>query len=327
MFKQMLSVVVAGEPVVDAAAAGLLDVVGLGNGRYLPEPIDGSRSQQRRFDEPAVDGLSDDANLPTPDRQCKGPHLHHGHPAQPARGVQLRLLSVRRLSSAACAALGVALLAACSTGGDDHPEQAAGAEGSSPTSMGERTPMSVEEFDYEDYLEILQRASGVENPPETQIMRVVAPEEQPGVWQACMTEAGYAVSVTFDGGLTPPQDLPDDQWDGYDLADYTCHAQYPVDQTMYRTFGEEQIEATYAYYVDVLTPCLEERGFTVSEPATWEAFRSSWTSDGQGGFHASDASWFPYDSVDAGAISVEELESLNQACPQAPPAELLYSDG
>lgn len=233
---------------------------------------------------------------------------------------------VRRLRIAACAGLSIALLVGCSTGGGD-PEGAAGEEGSSAVPSGERTPVSVEEFDYEGYLEILQRASGMEESPETQIVRVIAPEEQPEVWQACMTEAGYSVSVTFDGGLTPPQDLPDDQWDAYDVADYICHAQFPVDLTMYRTFGGEQIEATYAYYVDVLTVCLQERGITVAEPPTWEAFRPSWISDGQGGFYASDVSWFPYDSVDVEAMSAEEWESLNQECPQTPPAELLYHDG
>ena len=235
--------------------------------------------------------------------------------AQSERNLRLRPFPVRYLSSAVCLAFSLCLLSACSWGG------------SPGSASGSRTPMAIEEFDYEGYLKILQEASGIDDPPETEIIRVIVPEEQPEVWQACMTEAGFVVSTTPDGGLAPPQDLPDEQRAAYSVADYVCHAKYPVDAAMFRSFGEEQIRATFDYYVDVLTPCLEEHGITVGPPSSWATFRSSWISDGRGGFHASEATWFPYTWVDAEAVSDEQWEELNRECPQPPPTDLLFSDG
>ncbi len=192
-----------------------------------------------------------------------------------------------------------------------------------PEPVGDSAPVSAEEFDYDAHLVALREATQVEDPPSTEIVRVIAPDEQPEVWQACMQEAGYEVSVTSDGGLTPPQDLPDDQWGAYDLANYICHAQYPVDQSLVPQFGTEQVDVLYGYYVEELVPCLQERGFEVDEPPTIETFRASWVS-GDEGLHASESTWFPYTAVDAAEISMDEWEAVNAACPQSPSHEVLF---
>lgn len=212
----------------------------------------------------------------------------------------------------------LALVGACAATSAEAPGP------QSATSAASREPVARDDFDYDAYLEILREAAQLPDPPPTTLVRVIAPEDQPEVWQSCMQEAGYEVTVTSDGGLVPPANLPADQQDVYEVADYTCHAQYPVDQSLFRTFGEDQLAATYAYYVGVLVPCLRERGVDVTEPPTWESFRTSWLSDGQGGFYASDESWVPYDAVDPAVMSAEEWESLTTSCPQAVPFEKLY---
>jgi hypothetical protein len=212
-------------------------------------------------------------------------------------------------------ALASLLMVACSTDGGDDPAEASPHE--------ERAPVLAEEFDYEGYLETLQQASRIENPPETEIVRVLAPEEQGEVWQDCMREAGYEVSVTSDGGLVPASNLPVDQRDAYELADYTCHAQYPVDESLYPQFGDAQVEVLYRYYVDEQLPCLEDEGLEVGEPPTFETFRESWVSSGSG-LHATEGTWHPYGVIDLALLSDDEWEALNVACPQSPSNDVLF---
>lgn len=223
-------------------------------------------------------------------------------------------------------AVGVCVLYSVTACSGIEPAEGGGSPAGDGTSSAGRTPVSADQFDYDAYLTILRAASGIEDPPETQIVRVLAPEEQPAVWEACMVEAGWQVSVTSDGGLVPPADLPEDQASVYAVADYTCHAQYPVDPALFRSFGEQQIEATYEYYVEELVPCLLKRGHRVEEPPTWASFRSSWVADGRGGFFASEGSWFPYDAVDPASLRDEEWQTLTEECPQSPPAETLFAD-
>lgn len=59
--------------------------------------------------------------------------------------------------------------------------------------------VSEDEFDYEEYLADLRQMIRIDDPPETEIVRIIAPDERAQVWEECMTEAGWAVSTTFDG--------------------------------------------------------------------------------------------------------------------------------
>jgi hypothetical protein len=176
-----------------------------------------------------------------------------------------------------------------------------------------RTPVSNEDFDYEAHLDALRKASGIKDPPETGLVRVIAPDELGDVWSNCMQEQGFAVRVTFDGGLAAPQGLSPEQSEAYQLADYLCFAQYPVDQSMYQQFGNEQVEILYRYYVKELVPCLEGRGISVASAPSEVVFRENFP-----------AVWTPYDSVDTSSLSEGGWEALNKACPQSPSDEVLW---
>lgn len=250
---------------------------------------------------------------------------------------------MRRLGFASLAAL-IAVVGGCTArnseglageggGGDRQPTALAAPTagvlereaGSTSLSPFERVPRSNDEFDHDEYLEILQAAAGIEDPPQVDLVRVIAPEDQPSVWKECMTTAGFAVSVTSDGGLVAPSNLPADQVSEYERADYVCHAQYPVVATMFRPYGEHQVKATYEYAVGVLVPCLEEHDFEIEQPPTWEAYRSSWVPDQTGGLIASASTWDPYASIDP-ATSGVDWESLLGECPQSPPTSALFPD-
>jgi hypothetical protein len=186
----------------------------------------------------------------------------------------------------------------------------------SPEPTYRTSPIPAQEFDYEAYLEVLRRASGIENPPQTSLIRVIAPDELNTVWSDCMREAGFDVRITFDGGQGPPEDLPAEQAEAYKLADYVCYAQYPVDQSMYRPYGEEQYRILYDYYTGVLIPCLEREGWAVPPAPTYEVFRDSFDTD----------QWTPYDAVDVASLSMEQWEALARTCPQSPSDEVLFGE-
>lgn len=168
-------------------------------------------------------------------------------------------------------------------------------------------------FNYEEYLELLQEASQIKDPPPTTMVRMIAANELNIVWSDCMHEQGFNVSITFDGGQTPPADLPDSQGEAYVLANYVCYAKYPVDQSTY-VFGDEQIRIVYKYYVESLVPCLEANGYPVEDVPSEATFRSTFQS----------TPWTPYSVVDAAKLSDGAWEALNKSCPQQPSDDILY---
>lgn len=141
--------------------------------------------------------------------------------------------------------------------------------------------------------------------------------------QECMAEAGHEMLVSFDGGMGPSPDMPADQSDAWELAFYICVAQYPVDQTLFKQYGREQVDLLYAYYVDELVPCLTREGYENPEIPSLETFRASWI-DTDSGVAVTDTTWGPYDVVDIGAQN--NWEALNLKCPQGPSDEYLFPE-
>ncbi|USQ77042.1 hypothetical protein NF557_03745 [Ornithinimicrobium cryptoxanthini] len=219
------------------------------------------------------------------------------------------------------------LLGGCSSSANEPDDNTTAVTSEAPGARATGSPVPEVEFDYQEYLAVLQRASNVADPPTTDLVRVIAPRDQSQVWLDCMQEAGWDVSITADGGMSPPPNLPEDQWPAFDVSDYVCHAQYPVDQSLVDAYGIEQVDLLYGYYVEDLAQCLEERDHEVPDPPSLETFRASWKADGTGALHASETTWYPYLGVDAAGLSVDEWEQLNESCPQSPPRDVLYPSG
>lgn len=222
-------------------------------------------------------------------------------------------------------ALSLISLCGCSTGlsREDAQTADAGHDSSERSAAGSVVP-ATEDFDYEGYLSTLQQAVRIDDPPETDLIRVIAPDEQAQIWEECMIDAGWEVSTTFDGGLTPPENMSEDQWPAYNVSDYLCLAQYPVDDSLVNHYGSKQVDLLYEYYVTDLMPCLQGRGFDVTQPPSLEAFRASWVQYGTESYHAGETTWFPYGGVDAGVMAMDDWEQLNASCPQEPPHDYLF---
>lgn len=226
---------------------------------------------------------------------------------------------------AACLAVFASLTVGCvasSPGGGSQAAAPAGSDYAAGTSdggsaAGGNTPTT--EFDYQAYLRRLEEASGIKDPPHTKMIRLVSADEQLAVLKDCLAEAGFQVTVTFDGGLEPPRDLPSSQVVAYQRAEYVCYAEYPVDPSTFPPpLNETEIEILYDYYVNDLMPCLEDHGYDVPSPPPMDAFKDE--------FATGQDLWFPYDSVPAFSLTDEKWEEINRDCPQAPSDEVLYSD-
>ncbi|MDR1355215.1 MAG: hypothetical protein LBJ43_02945 [Propionibacteriaceae bacterium] len=236
------------------------------------------------------------------------------------RNISVRCLRLSRYAVLlVAAALCAAMLGGCSNQGD---------VATPPKSTGSVSSQE-EEFDYGGFLKELQTMyfGLLTEFPKVQVVRFVAPAERPEAWKECMLAAGWAVYLTFDSGMAPPDDLPSDQLSAYYLDEYVCFAQFPIPPWLVQVFGGDQIRVVFDYYVNVLIPCLAERNIRVAEPPTWEVFRDSWVSDGSGGFSAGSDAWFPYGSVKASTYSETAWEELNIACPQNPSNEILWPNG
>lgn len=150
---------------------------------------------------------------------------------------------------------------------------------------------------------------GVANPPATDLVRWVTPEEARDAWVDCLTEAGFTVA---------PEGVADIDLGTADAESvWICKARYTLDPRVTRQLGSGELSIVYRYFVDVQVPCLEERGFAIEEAEPEVQFKPHYYSD-----HP----WVPYDSVPVDSLSVEELAELIAACPVNPPFEELYGE-
>ena len=208
----------------------------------------------------------------------------------------------RALSGAASGLLVAVVLTGCAWGSVGHQREAA------PVISPHKA------FDYDEYLVVLQQASGITDPPPTTMVRLISVNELNTVWSDCMHEQGYNVFVTFDGAQAAPVDLPESQYEAYELANYICYARYPVDESTTPVFGDEQVDILYSYYVDHLVPCLEANGYPIEYVPSKATFRATFESE----------PWAPYGAVDVARLSDNAWQSLNESCPQHPPDDILY---
>ena len=129
----------------------------------------------------------------------------------------------RRRAGIAAVTLGVAVLGAgipvgaALFGGSPGGEGVAASAGGPAPAAAEPTTPSVAE----------QRASlaaqfGIPNPPEVPVLQLVTPQQRGPLVQACMTGRGYPLGQ--DSYRVPVEETA-----GFRLAQYVCHASYPID--------------------------------------------------------------------------------------------------
>lgn len=108
---------------------------------------------------------------------------------------------------------------------------------------------------------------------------------------------------SVDSGLLTVQ--PEES---YLVANYECHAQYPIDPSELAPLDEREVESLYAYFTLELGPCLERNGVAVSRPPSLTVFSENLNTS---------AAWSPYRSVPSDGST--DVSDLLRRCPQLPP--------
>jgi len=90
----------------------------------------------------------------------------------------------------------------------------------------------------------------------------------------------------------------------FDVASYVCAAKYFVKPSPPPTAPE--LDYTYTYLIEFLTPCLEAHGQTVPTPISREAFVSEYPNQ----------HWYPGPKGDA-----PDRETILKECPLRPPGD------
>ncbi|UOE42822.1 hypothetical protein [Agromyces larvae] len=121
-----------------------------------------------------------------------------------------------------------------------------------------------------------------------------------------MATHGFTVTVGSDGGLASG-DLPSAQAATYNLALFTCEASYPLDPKYNAPLNESQRRFLYDYLSNELVDCLEEEGFDIGSPPSWQQFTESL--DGE-------SMWSPFNELSG--ISPRRFHEVSEACPQIP---------
>lgn len=154
---------------------------------------------------------------------------------------------------------------------------------------------------------------GVINPPDVEIVRFVPQSEWTNTMVSCLQREGY--DATSSDGVSYDVEFGPGLGEAGNLAQYECAAQYPVRPDQTGPLSDEQKEATFDYLTVDLVACLAGEGIVINDVPSKSTFMD--------GFDQSPP-WNPYSQIFSTAISREELEALESACPVNTPAEVLY---
>jgi hypothetical protein len=109
--------------------------------------------------------------------------------------------------------------------------------------------------------------------PQVEVVRVISMEEWPTVIADCLVEAGFAVTAS-NGGIAY-DNVATAQAEPFAVAQYVCNATYPLDPKYNAAPTDDQLRALYDYRTGELTTCLEEQGYAVEAPPSFQRFAES----------------------------------------------------
>ncbi len=121
-------------------------------------------------------------------------------------------------------------------------------------------------------LDEIASAGQMDDPPEVDIVRWTNPEDNAAVLVDCLSGHGFVAQLTESGFGS---NIPDDQWDAYHLAYYTCTAQYPARLDIDRPPSEVEVEAAYWHMKNQFLPCLAGEGYGGISTPTREVYEAS----------------------------------------------------
>lgn len=141
--------------------------------------------------------------------------------------------------------------------------------------------------------------------PTVPLVRLVSQQEWAQVLVDCMAETGFSGMAVEDGSFQTGI-VPADMAEQYNAQLYVCKAQYPLDPKYSAPLSAEQVAYVYAYFRDVLGPCLVEEGYSPAELPSLQSFTEAWSSGG----------WSPYSTVQP--PTEQAWLSLQKDCPPLP---------
>ncbi|UJH71103.1 hypothetical protein [Ornithinimicrobium sp. INDO-MA30-4] len=106
--------------------------------------------------------------------------------------------------------------------------------------------------------------------PPVAAIREVTPEEFDDVYESCMAEDGWVLSLDEFGQSSI--ELAPGQEDDFDLASYTCNEQYPVADKYSEPLTETQWRSVYDHYESDVIPCLQSLGYAPDPLPSFESF-------------------------------------------------------
>lgn len=138
---------------------------------------------------------------------------------------------------------------------------------------------------------------------------MIHPDEWTVVMSKCISDEGWPVEMSPDGGITFLP-VPADQEAEKQAAQERCSQWYPVDPRYRQPLTYEQLEILYRWHVDVAIPCLEDRGFTGFNPPTLERYIETYLTQHH---------WAPYGDIDSQLTQRhDEWYQVNEECPADP---------
>ena len=137
------------------------------------------------------------------------------------------------------------------------------------------------------------------------------PDEWAEAQAACVREQGFAAEGNNAERSVRFEPVPDEQQEAAQEAIASCQQRVQIDPRFNEDPDEQQLEATYDWYVNETIPCLEDEGFEANwDVPTFETFAARWPTPEQ---------WNPYLQLTG---PFEEVEQAQFTCPGIPFDEL-----
>lgn len=146
--------------------------------------------------------------------------------------------------------------------------------------------------------------------PNVERVRYVSMEEWDDVIVDCLRREGYSqVTVGPTGGVSY-EGIADSQMQAFQVAQFSCSVQYPLDPKYAQPLTDEILTRLYEYSVGELAECLEELGYEVSEAPSLRTFIDSYSTD----------PWSPFGDalMQANQQGADATIQLFDECPEHP---------
>ncbi|MDN5771558.1 MAG: hypothetical protein L0H24_11770 [Microlunatus sp.] len=115
----------------------------------------------------------------------------------------------------------------------------------------------------------MAKSLGIKDPPKIDPLQWIYPEEVGTFRVPCLRAQGFQAWPSADGRGYKTDMGSVSQQEAYNLASYTCNAQYPLDPRADPSiWTRDQHTVVYQYLTDSLIPCLRRIGANPAEAPT-----------------------------------------------------------